>query len=313
MIEGRGLLNKLLCPFWSVDVSEARDAFNLLGLPITASEDEVKEAYRKLSNKYHPDKEGGTHEKQTDLNRAYSIAMQISSSGTGIILIEAENSLEAINNSISIQNAQNAVSQFSNKKERETRARSATPRNIALGVSLISAVLALFGSNLLPILEDTNEEIYNTAKPMFGIVTFMAGFIALQIQHVASRSKQKIDQYLEYLSNKTHCASELARLLGHEDITQFDEHLIMKRSKRAPKAETVSLNTFFSSGLSTREEHRLIVLKALEHGLIFRIADQVITPNSIEKYRLDAAFKPSLFYERHNKSSKEDAVNRASS
>ena len=32
-----------------------RDPFQVLGVPSTASEDEIKSAYRKLAKKYHPD------------------------------------------------------------------------------------------------------------------------------------------------------------------------------------------------------------------------------------------------------------------
>ncbi|MBI2433618.1 MAG: DnaJ domain-containing protein, partial [Candidatus Hydrogenedentes bacterium] len=37
----------------------SRDLYEILGVPRTASQDEVRKAYLKLAHKYHPDKTGG--------------------------------------------------------------------------------------------------------------------------------------------------------------------------------------------------------------------------------------------------------------
>ena len=48
------------------------DYYQILGIPQTASEDEIKKAYRKLAHKYHPDK-GGDEKKFNQINESYQI------------------------------------------------------------------------------------------------------------------------------------------------------------------------------------------------------------------------------------------------
>lgn len=52
-----------------------KDYYEILGVPKTANQDEIKSAYRKLGKKYHPDicKEPDAEEKFKDINEAYQI------------------------------------------------------------------------------------------------------------------------------------------------------------------------------------------------------------------------------------------------
>jgi len=50
-----------------------RDYYDVLGISKTASDDEIKKAYRKAAVKHHPDKEGGDESKFKEVSEAYEI------------------------------------------------------------------------------------------------------------------------------------------------------------------------------------------------------------------------------------------------
>lgn len=50
-----------------------QDYYETLGVSKSASEDEIKKAFRKLAVKYHPDKEGGDEVKFKEINEAYEV------------------------------------------------------------------------------------------------------------------------------------------------------------------------------------------------------------------------------------------------
>jgi len=50
-----------------------KDYYEILGVPKTATEDEIKRAYRKLAHQYHPDKNGGDDKKFKEINGAYQV------------------------------------------------------------------------------------------------------------------------------------------------------------------------------------------------------------------------------------------------
>lgn len=50
-----------------------KDYYQILGVPRTASKEDIKRAYRKLAHKYHPDKKDGDEDKFKEVNEAYQI------------------------------------------------------------------------------------------------------------------------------------------------------------------------------------------------------------------------------------------------
>lgn len=50
-----------------------KDYYTILGIARTATEDDIKKAYRKLAHQYHPDKAGGNEQKFKEINEAYQV------------------------------------------------------------------------------------------------------------------------------------------------------------------------------------------------------------------------------------------------
>ena len=51
----------------------SKNFYDVLGVSKTATQDEIKKAYRELCKKYHPDKHGGDDTKIKEINEAYSV------------------------------------------------------------------------------------------------------------------------------------------------------------------------------------------------------------------------------------------------
>jgi len=51
----------------------SKDYYKILGVEKSASQDEIKRAFRKLAQKYHPDKENGDEQKFKEINEAYQV------------------------------------------------------------------------------------------------------------------------------------------------------------------------------------------------------------------------------------------------
>jgi len=50
-----------------------RDFYEILGVPKSATQEEIKRAYRKLAHQYHPDKESGKEHRFKEINEAYQV------------------------------------------------------------------------------------------------------------------------------------------------------------------------------------------------------------------------------------------------
>src|SRR3989344_7448267 len=51
----------------------AKNYYQILGVEKSASEEDIKKAYRRLAHQHHPDKAGGDEQKFKEINEAYQV------------------------------------------------------------------------------------------------------------------------------------------------------------------------------------------------------------------------------------------------
>ncbi|MCC5640284.1 J domain-containing protein [Nostoc sp. CHAB 5844] len=74
---GVGSVKQAFAGYQALPPSKEKKWWELLGVDVRASDDEVRKAYRELARQHHPDKaNGGSTEKMAELNAAYSQAKQ---------------------------------------------------------------------------------------------------------------------------------------------------------------------------------------------------------------------------------------------
>lgn len=115
---------------------------------------------------------------------------------------------------------------------------------------------------------------------------------------------------MQKLSDRKSCGTEFANAMKFQDKAEITEDDLVTKEGRNQGNSPLS---YFIS-IETGELRRILVLKAIEHGLIVPQTDENITPESIDKYSLK--FKPSLFRpketkpeEKQHEPTKKEAIN----
>ncbi|NOY73060.1 MAG: J domain-containing protein [Gammaproteobacteria bacterium] len=259
------------------------NAFKLLELPLDASENLIKKTYHKKSRIYHPDMTNGDDKLQAKINDAYEIALAFAKIRTSLVLIDSS-SLQRFDRSVDAQRALVTANQSSDFIKKERTRTLQFRKYILITVTAISAILALFGQNFIPLITSENTQVDKIVKIISAFITITLGSIVVWFQWQISLIQNKIDTYLHDLSDQKKCAKELSKIVNYQDLDIITENQILSDQNNEGS---------FKSDLNS-----LLLLKSQEHGILEIINPSDISPDSITKYKLKfkpRKFKPSLF------------------
>lgn len=262
------------------------DAFKELQIPTDSNEQQIKKAHKKLSKKNHPDisddKDGVNQQK---LNQAREIALKsVKSISLAKIPKELQKTFSQLEKSFERAQYSNDTQAFV-KKIITKRLNRLRPINYTVWfLTAILGLVSFLGKEVLPTFPLTEE-----AAKIVKLLTVYCVAMVLLLQFAKENIKQKIDLIKEELQDKQFCATEISRLLGFQDIKEFNiDDLLPFREKIQS-----DMPGFLIGKIRMDERIKLTILKAKENGLIELQETKIIKPGSFDKYILK--FNPQDF------------------
>ncbi len=276
----------------SIDLPSVEKAFSLFSLSKDANEEELKQAYHKLSTQHHPDKQGDDNSIQSKINEAHDIAVEYIEMKKARLPMRVENALIHVDHALAHQQAllraSEAAARLRNKKTYNLN----KLKYLMWVVGATSGVVALFSNTLIPVIAVEGSEYVQTVKLLSTILTFMLGVSGFFLQWKVTYIQNSIDAYIENLSDKKTCASFLAETLNYNDDHVVDETRITHLNQHGDRYSTIT-SPFTHFSVPHSELSPVLLQKSLEHGLLEEIEEGELSPDTVTQYNV--AFKPSLF------------------
>jgi hypothetical protein len=274
------------------------EAFKTLSLPIEASEEEIKEAHRALSKIHHPDVQTGDNDTQANLNAAYEMACAYAKVRNAVLPIKPSEFLEQIYKAIAAQVPSTNANELARIVEKSNTTTLQRIKMFAWGIGGMNAAIAIAGKDFLRLF--LTEQVATEVQPLLTVIAFICGGVALFFQLLVTRIQNRIDFFLEDISDKRKCATKLAEALHFQDVEIVQEGDLFKKadlpsSKREPSDPFEPFHKVRGYVIPDldRKLKTVLLTKSKEHGLIELIPQEEIRPDYIETYRL--RFQPSLF------------------
>ena len=269
----------------SIDMDHEMDidkAFRILGLPIDASEDDIKRAYRNLTNTTHPENPHRDSDKCKVLNLAKERAIAYSKIKYAVIPVNSRVMSQNIRRALTLYTGFYASEKAYAIHRRASRLIN-TLKWLALTFGGISGAIAIMKEQVAKI-PGVNSETLNSLNIGLVPLALLSGTIGFLLQMLISYNRRGIEAYLDRISDKKECAYTLAELLGYEDKARISENDLANHTL---VSEIIPFLSLFKSLLTRQELTRVVLAKAVEHGLLVPEENEQITPSYTQTYKLD--------------------------
>ena len=204
------------------------EAFKTLSLSIEASEEEIKEAHRALSKIHHPDVQTGDNDTQANLNAAYELDCAYEKVRNAVLHIKPSEFLEQINKAIAAQTPSTNANELARIIEKRNTTTLQRIKVLAWGIGGMNAAIAIAGKDFLRLF--LTEQVATDVQPLLTIIAVTCGGVALFFQLLITRVQNKIDFFLEDISDKRKCASKLAEALRFQDVETVQEDDLFRKA-----------------------------------------------------------------------------------